>query len=546
MSQPQELEDDFIPPEPIHGDIHAPAVSTIASPPTTFWETLRRIGPGLIIAGSIVGSGELIATTSAGASAGFWLLWLILIGCVIKVFAQVEIGRYTIVTGHTAMQGMNEVPGPRVGPANWLLWYWLLMFVFSMAQLGGIVGGVGQSMAMAVPVTGDFNALLAEQAEYDAKASQIEERWRQAHPEAAEAKTKKDFQQVRQQIKQAVTSELGPRMDETTTKTYDDLIWAAVFAVLTSIILTVGRYGLLERIVTALVAGFTVVTIVNLFAMQYLPGQGIAWSDIQQGLMFQLPPNRPESDTIPVVIALMTFGIIGVGATELISYPYWCLEKGYARFTGPRDETEAWAMRARGWLNVLQTDAWCSMIIYTFATIAFYLLGASVLHEAGLNPQGNQMIRTLSLMYQDVFAPYGSFVFLIGAFAVLYSTFFVANGGHARVATDALRVFRVAGKTEEARIWWVKFLSAMFPLTCVVVFYFYPKPVNLVLASGLMQAIMLPMLGIATLYFRYYRCDQRVKPNTLWDVGIWVSVVGLLMAGGSLFVLKILQTLGLI
>ena len=71
-------------------------VGTIEDAPTTVWGILRRIGPGLIVAGSIVGSGELIATTVTGAQAGFWLLWLIIIGCVIKVFVQVELGRYAI------------------------------------------------------------------------------------------------------------------------------------------------------------------------------------------------------------------------------------------------------------------------------------------------------------------------------------------------------------------------------------------------------------------------------------------------------------------
>lgn len=47
------------------------------NPPTNILGILGRLGPGLIIAGSIVGSGELIATTKTGAEAGFWLLWLI-------------------------------------------------------------------------------------------------------------------------------------------------------------------------------------------------------------------------------------------------------------------------------------------------------------------------------------------------------------------------------------------------------------------------------------------------------------------------------------
>src|SRR5205085_4928163 len=95
---------------------------TVEEPPVNIVGILSRLGPGLIIAGSIVGSGELIATTKTGAEAGFWLLWLIVIGCVIKVFVQVELGRDTISTGKTTMAALSEVPGPSIkGHGNWLL-----------------------------------------------------------------------------------------------------------------------------------------------------------------------------------------------------------------------------------------------------------------------------------------------------------------------------------------------------------------------------------------------------------------------------------------
>ena len=80
-----------------------PNGAEIAEPPQSIRGILCRLGPGLIIAGSIVGSGELIATTAVGAEAGFWLLWLIIIGCVIKVFAQVEFGRYAICSGKSVV-----------------------------------------------------------------------------------------------------------------------------------------------------------------------------------------------------------------------------------------------------------------------------------------------------------------------------------------------------------------------------------------------------------------------------------------------------------
>ena len=71
-------------------DEHSPTTG-VESPPVGLAQTLRRLGPGLIIAGSIVGSGELIATTKTGAQAGMTLLWLIIVGCLIKVFVQIEL-----------------------------------------------------------------------------------------------------------------------------------------------------------------------------------------------------------------------------------------------------------------------------------------------------------------------------------------------------------------------------------------------------------------------------------------------------------------------
>ena len=46
-----------------------------------------------------------------------------------------------------------------------------------------------------------------------------------------------------------------------------------------------------------------------------------------------------------------------------------------------------------------------------------------------------------------------------------------------------------------------------------------------------MQAVMLPMLAIAGLYFRYYRNDQRLTPGKIWDAFLWISAAGMSVAG---------------
>ena len=52
-------------------DPYALSREAVREPPAGLGRALRQIGPGLILAGSIVGTGELIQTTQTGARAGF-------------------------------------------------------------------------------------------------------------------------------------------------------------------------------------------------------------------------------------------------------------------------------------------------------------------------------------------------------------------------------------------------------------------------------------------------------------------------------------------
>jgi Mn2+/Fe2+ NRAMP family transporter len=526
-------------------------VSTIESPPTTILGILSRLGPGMIIAGSIVGSGELIGTTLTGAKSGYWLLWLILLGCVIKVFVQVEFGRFSICNSVTTMDGLNQIPGPRFPipgshglngktvSGSWIIWYWVLMFAASIGQLGGIVGLVGQSLAMTIPIT---------------RLGSLEDQFRQteiqltlAKARLAKADKSNDSQVIaafqksesklsaRRDALELELAPFGPLRDEKgkiNTRSRDATYWAIAITAVTSLMLVVGRYSLIQRATTWLVAGFTLVSVLAVLFLQRLPEFAMSWPDLVNALRFRLPP-APEYDPQKALSnALATFGIIGVGATELISYPYWCLEHGYARYTGTYDNTSAWNLRARGWLNVMKWDAWCSMLVYTFATAAFYILGAATLGKFKLAPEGADVVRTLMVMYEPVFGNWASPLFLLGGFAVLYSTFFVASAGHARVVSDALNVMGLASTEETASRRRVILLSGLFPILSLLIFLFVPAPVFLILLSGLMQAMMLPMLAFAALYFRWYRCDSKVAPGRVWDFFLIASSIGMLVSGG--------------
>ena len=109
-------------------------------PPLSFALRLRFLGPGFILSASIVGSGELIATTTLGASAGFVAFWVIIVSCLVKVVVQLEVGKHTILTGETAMQIFNKLPGPRIAGGRWTVWALFFLLMLKVVQLGGMLG----------------------------------------------------------------------------------------------------------------------------------------------------------------------------------------------------------------------------------------------------------------------------------------------------------------------------------------------------------------------------------------------------------------------
>ena len=469
----------------------------------------------MILAGAIVGSGELIATPKVGAEAGFWLLWLIILGCTLKVFVQIEFGRHTITWGQTALAALDRLPGPR-WKVNWLLWYWFAVVLLIISQNGGIVGGVGQALAMAMPVT-------ARGEEYN----QVQDNLVRARVVLAEARRGAAPPAEIKALEQS-TRELANRAEDIA-EPHDELIWATVVALLTSVIMWFGRYKFIEIVSTLLVGGFTVVTFIALYMLQ-----STAWAvsaeNVAQGLRFQLPPG--DTTGAGLATALAAFGMIGLSAGEIIMYPYWCLEKGYAAHTGPRNETAEWTDRARGWMRVLHLDVWLSMFVYTFATVAFYLLGAAILGRTALDPEGEEgMIRTLAQMYVPVFGAWSESLFLFGAFTVLYSTYFVFAAGFSRIISDAVILLGLIDGNSATRERWQRAISVILPLVALTLYLLIAKPVKMILWAGLGQATVLPMLGAAALYFRYYRIDTRLRPPLTSDILLWLSFVGLLIIG---------------
>ena len=68
----------------------------------------------------------------------------------------------------------------------------------------------------------------------------------------------------------------------------------------------------------------------------------------------------------------------------------------------------------------------------------------------------------------------------------------------------------------------IKVCNVVFALVSLLFFIFVSKPVLLVLISGVMQSLMLPLLGGSVLYFSYKKTDRRLLPGRIYTM-LWVS-----------------------
>lgn len=431
--------------------------SYIQEPPTRFKDKLKQLGPGFILSAAIVGSGELIATTTLGAEAGFATFWVVIVSCLVKVTLQLEFGKHAIYSGETVMFAFNRLPGPKLRGTHWSVWTWLFIQIFKLLQVGGIVGGVAITLNIAFP-----------------------------------------------QI--------------------NDTIWAIFAAVLSSLLIFKGYYKFIEKFSISMIGLFTLLTFASLFFLQYTTF-ALSWENLVEGLSFNLPPEA-------VGVAIAAFGITGVGGDEIMYYNYWCLEKGYARYVGPRDDSEGWLRRAKGWIQVMYLDALFSMLVYTIVTAVFYLLGAAVLHQSGLVPEGYEMVESLSRIYTETLGPWAMSVYLFGALIVLFSTLFAALASWTRIFSDAFgQIGWINFYDAEVRKKSIAVLAWAFPLCWALLFIFIKLPVLMILIGGFVTSILLLIVVYAAFQFRYKRLPPQLKPTRFYDFALILSAIVIVAVG---------------
>ena len=107
----------------------------------------RIVGPGLVVAATGVGAGDLVSTMVAGSSYGYALLWAAVLGCVVKIALAEATGRWHLATGSTIFSGWASLGS------------WTAVYFGIYAVIFAFVYGSAATQATALPLAAMFPAV---------------------------------------------------------------------------------------------------------------------------------------------------------------------------------------------------------------------------------------------------------------------------------------------------------------------------------------------------------------------------------------------------
>jgi Mn2+/Fe2+ NRAMP family transporter len=111
----------------------------VESRPGSGWRAdLRSIGPGLVIAATGVGAGDLVAAAVSGSRYGFAVVWVAVVGAALKLALNEGLARWQLATGTTLLEGWVRHLG------RWVQYVFLFyLAIWSFIVAGALINACG-------------------------------------------------------------------------------------------------------------------------------------------------------------------------------------------------------------------------------------------------------------------------------------------------------------------------------------------------------------------------------------------------------------------
>jgi Mn2+/Fe2+ NRAMP family transporter len=359
---------------------------------------LRNIGPGLVIAATGLGAGDLIAASVAGARFGTTILWAAVVGAIMKYAMNEGLTRWQLATGSTLLEGWVQ----RL-PKIISLYFFIYLILWSFIVAGALIAGTG----------------LAAHALYPGLSVEL---------------------------------------------------WGILHSLLALVLVIIGRYSLLERLMKFFMGLMLLVVI----TCAVLVAPGI--SGILTGLFI---PSIPDGSV------LFIFSVIGGvgGSVTLLCYGYWIRERDWTR----RED-----------LPRTRIDLVVAYVLTGLFGIAIIIVAAGVEPEIITGPE---MALGIAGKLEEVVGPFGKWCFLIGFWSAVFSSMLGVWQGVPYLFADFVQQYTwqpdkpMAVNTGSRAYRGYLFYLALPPMLLLLI----GKPVWLIIIYAVAGAFFMPLLALLLL-----------------------------------------------
>ncbi len=117
------------------------------------WLALSTIGPGILVAATGVGAGDLATATLAGNALGTGVLWAVLVGASMKFLLNEGLARWQLATGTTLLEGCFQHLG---APARWIFMVYMTIWSYLLGM--ALMSACGVTMHAMLPIYSDLTS----------------------------------------------------------------------------------------------------------------------------------------------------------------------------------------------------------------------------------------------------------------------------------------------------------------------------------------------------------------------------------------------------
>ena len=444
----------------------------------------KMMGPGIVMAGIAIGSGELVMWPWVTSIVGADLLWAAAIGIFLQLWVNIEVGRWAVVTGESPFNGMARFFKLSV-----------YMFFF-MVFVNNLLPGWARETGMAL------KALL-----YGPDHDSPQWMWTAI-------------------VFAAIAAILfGPKV------VYTAVERSIMFLVL---IIVVGLMYIVFKIGTKEVFVAMWEGLLNVGRFPDFPVAIPATESSEAGLF-----------TFGQLFGAVVFA--GLGGISNLWYAYYLREKrvgmgarmptlmsavhkheikemdvGYVY-----PETEENQRRFKDWMRYVKIDQvvffW---ILGTFTTFLFIFGSLAVLHPQGLVPDRSSLVWDLATILGDSMGTSGRYLFLIVGMAALFSSQLGSMDGGSRIFADLLHTNFKFGRWFKLEQWYTILIGSTAIIGVLSVAYFETHEISgldfffiVGLISGFIMAVYVPTL----LYMNLTYLPKSARPG-------WVNIFFMVIA----------------